>query len=74
MMMIETPQFLEQCCRAEPKVSTDSVTEEEPARIVPKPRSNPFGSARPREEVLREKGCDSPHHAACNRAALCSDA
>ena len=43
-------------CRAEPKVSNDAGAETEPVRIVPKPRSNPFGSARPREEVLREKG------------------
>ena len=24
----------------------------------PKPRANPFGAARPREEVLKEKGVD----------------
>jgi len=44
----------------EPKVP-EKEPEPEPAPLPsgpPKPRANPFGAARPREEVLKEKGVD----------------
>ena len=43
----------------EPKAAPE--VEPEPAPLPagpPKPRSNPFGAARPREEVLKEQGRD----------------
>ena len=41
-------------CRSEPRVEPAFAEQQKP--LEPKPRSNPFGAARPREEVLKEKG------------------
>lgn len=49
---VAAPQKAEEAVIAAPKEQADA------AALPPKPKSNPFGTARPREEVLKEQGRD----------------
>ena len=49
---VAAPKKAEEAVSAAPKEQADA------AALPPKPKSNPFGTARPREEVLKEQGRD----------------
>lgn len=58
--------------RSDSKVSQSTESDQPP--VAPKPRANPFGAARPREEVLKEKGFDPVALDAGHRSPLGSEA